>query len=132
MLALAAIGMAGGDLETEASATRVSNTEKLAAASGPEFKMVSVEDLQLDFDTMDGQKIEVVGDLSLLGDFATLTRPGEDFDTNGVSVAVDDLPRETRRYLMQNCDLEDCRVTIRGEVKTGIFGGEIIPESLTY
>ena len=116
--------------------TEVAGAVEVAPASakrkGPAYQSIGMQDLQLDIEDMSGELIEVQGAISLMGDFATLSRADEAFDTNGISVDIDDLPRETRRYLMQNCDLEDCRVTLQGKVKSGLFGATIEPHNLEF
>ena len=135
ILGLVIVGAAMGEAETSAT-TSTASTQTLnataSAESRPAYQPIELTDLQLDIDDMGGELVRVSGEISLLGDFATLTRPSEFADTNGVSVEIDGLPRETRRRLMTECDLSGCPVTIEGEIESGIFGSQIVPSDLAF
>gem|GEM_PF-4345423 len=79
------------------------------------YRKVAIDDLKLDIDDMVGKRIRVRGRGTLLGETLILADRRQTFDTNGIPVRIDKLPRKTRKWLLNKCNLS-CRITVEGEV----------------
>lgn len=91
------------------------------------YSKISLSDLMLDIDILDGQKIEVSGFLAVMDDMAILS-PTEESLSN-ISVETKGLPRQTRKYLIERCGV-GCRVTIRGTVGDVDYSKGIIADDM--
>lgn len=91
------------------------------------YSKISLSDLMLDIDILDGQKIEVSGILAVMDDMAMLSPTEESLSTIGVDTKG--LPRQTRKYLIERCGV-GCRVTIRGTVGDVDFSKGIVADEL--
>lgn len=91
------------------------------------YSKISLSDLMLDIDILDGQKIEVSGILAVMDDMAMLSPTEESLSNIGVDTKG--LPRQTRKYLIERCGV-GCRVTIRGTVGDVDFSKGIVADEL--
>ena len=81
---------------------------------------MSMTDLKIDAASLEGQEVKVRAVVMTMGSSVVLTDPNIDFDTSGITANVDRLPREQRRYIVENCSL-GCVMTVSGFVST-VFG----------
>ena len=72
-------------------------------------------DLKVDLKQLIGQKIRVSAIGSYLGEHLLISDPVIEFDMNSIMVQIEDLPRESRKWIVTNCS-EQCRVVVDGEV----------------
>lgn len=91
------------------------------------YESMSLVDLRLDFDKLKGRKIEVKGTLQVMGEIAMIG--AELFDGNKMFVEVKNLPRASRKYILENCD-SGCEVTIRGRASSVMLNPGIIAEEI--
>jgi hypothetical protein len=99
------------------------------ARKGSAFKAVSLVDLRLDFDKMKGQRIEVTGTLQTMGEISMISSGV--LDMNKMFVETKGLPRESRKYLLENCD-SGCEVTVRGKAADVMLNPGIVAQELVH
>jgi len=95
---------------------------KPEAAKG-EFIQVSVTDFQLDAKELKGKKVEVTGFIQSFAGFVLLS--DERFSTNKIYVEPKSLPREQRKYILENCE-SICEMTVRGKAGEVSFSPGIV------
>ncbi|MEW9836634.1 hypothetical protein [Mesorhizobium marinum] len=84
------------------------------------YRQMSIVDLKLDIDGLEGQLVEVSGKLSSFGGLVMIGDPSSNFDATPIAAEAEKLSRDERRYIIEKCNL-GCRVTIRAEVVTVMF-----------
>ena len=95
-----------------------------SSSQEPEYQSMSITDLKLDLSELVGQKVEVEAELMSVSGMIMLTDNTQPFDTNPITGASDNLPRDDRRYILEHCDM-GCTVRIRGAVVKTMLGEEI-------
>ena len=109
--------------------TEVASEIKNEMRKSDGYKFVNVDDLRLDIKTLKGKKVKTkaVGTLlRLMDNFNILLYQSEDDYTTPVSVNADNLPRDQRKYLLKNCEIERCNIMVFGKIDTDIIGAHII------
>jgi hypothetical protein len=91
-----------------------------AAGAPSEYKPISMIDLKLDIGGMLNQKIQTKTRLISFGGMLMLTDPNQTFDGNGILGEQDQMSREDRAYILQQCGT-GCDVTVQGEIKEVMF-----------
>ena len=95
------------------------------------YQRMSLTDLKLDLSDLVGQKIEVEAKVMSVGGMIMISDPAQPFDTNPVTGSADNLSRDDRRFILENCDM-GCTVRIRGAVVKTMLGEEIDLHSLEH
>lgn len=133
ILILFIVGALASDTENPETASN-SQQSTPPTSKTAKYKVIAMSDLQVDIKQMTGEKIEVMGRISVLGEFTQLSSPTDLYDTNSIWVNVDKLPREARKRLIQRCDtLEDgCLVVVTGVIKRKILGPTIVAKEITF
>ena len=91
-----------------------------AAGAPSGYKPISMIDLKLDIGSMLNQKIQAKTRLISFGGMLMLTDPSQTFDGNGILAEQDQMSREDRAFILQQCGT-GCDVTIQGEIKEVMF-----------
>ena len=91
-----------------------------------EMKLI---DFKLDKANLLDRRVEVKGNLAVFGSMAML-RNGP-LDGEPVFIETNGLPREQRKQILQKCDLQGCRATVRGKtgsvfVQVGIIAEQVL------
>ena len=89
-------------------------------ASAPAYQPISMIDLKLDIDTMLGKKIQTRTSLISFGGMLMMTDPNQAFDGNGIVAEQNQLSRDDRAFILQQCST-GCVVTVQGQVKEIMF-----------
>lgn len=89
-------------------------------ATSSEYESLSMFDLKLDIDTMMGKKIQTQASLMSIGGMLMLTDPNQAFDGNGIVAEQDQMSRDDRAFILQQCST-GCVVTVQGQVKEIMF-----------
>jgi len=80
-----------------------------------EYKQMGLDDLQLDINSLRGEKISVTGEGLFNVDTLYLMR--EAGDLNMIKVKVDGLDRDSRKMILNNCEVTSaCNITVSGVV----------------
>ena len=87
-------------------------------ASG--YQPIAMIDLKLDIGSMLNQKIQTKTRLISFGGMLMLTDPTQTFDGNGILAEQDQMSRDDRAYILQQC-ATGCDVIVEGEVKEVMF-----------
>lgn len=82
------------------------------------YQQISVTDFQLDAKKLTGKLVEVSGVVQYFG--GTVMIGEKRFSTNKIFVDDKALPREQRKYILQNCE-GGCEMTIRGKASNLVF-----------
>lgn len=118
------------DLEVQKNATvgplSASSDDRQAIAVVPEYRHVTVTDLQIDGETMVGDKVIVQGYVDLLGSQIAVIFAHRD-DTVGVDIDMHDGSREVRRYILEHCSRieRQCKLELKGTVIDDNGGTEL-------
>ena len=83
----------------------------------PEYRVVTVTDLQLDGDKMVGEKVIVRGFVNVFADQGATIYRNED-DMNGIDLHLESGDESTRRYIIEHCGRlsHTCRMNIKATV----------------
>lgn len=101
-----------------------------AEAPAGTYKSMRMAELKVDLKELVGKKVSVAAVGFHLNDTLVIGDPTADYDMNGITVKIDDLPRDVRLWIITKC-ADRCRVTVEGEVSTGgLFGPGIIAHSV--
>lgn len=90
---------------------------------------VDVVDLKLDIDNMLGQEVTVEGNVTVMGDMASISDPLVAFDMSPVMLSIEELSREDRKFLLTQCS-PTCKATITGKIGMVLFQPGVIATKL--
>jgi hypothetical protein len=87
--------------------------DALAKPGAPSpYRSMSLDDFQLDRDTLKGAKVQLSGLLRQVGELAMLSKGL--VDANPVFIEIKNLPREERKAILDRCGMAGCEVVARG------------------
>lgn len=109
-------------------AEKLNPLSKLSSQSSDDYTPVSVTDLRLDAESLGGKRVEISGVLQMMGDLAMLGE--ERFSMNKIFVETKNLPRNDRKFIIQNCE-SGCQVTIRGKAGNVMMNVGLVAEEIT-
>src|SRR5690606_37627111 len=75
----------------------------LLATATSQAAEVDVVDLKLDIDSMLGQDVTVEGNVTIMGDMASISDPLVPFDMSPVMLSIEELSRDDRKFLLTQC-----------------------------
>lgn len=108
-------------LQAYAKGTPMTGATAASASGAPSgYKPISMIDLKLDIGSMLNQKIQIKTRLISFGGMLMLTDPNQTFDGNGILAEQDQMSRDDRAYILQQCGT-GCDVTVQGEIKNVMF-----------
>jgi hypothetical protein len=108
-------------LQAYAKGTPMTGATATSASGAPSgYKPISMIDLKLDIGSMLNQKIQIKTRLISFGGMLMLTDPNQTFDGNGILAEQDQMSRDDRAYILQQCGT-GCDVTVQGEIKNVMF-----------
>jgi hypothetical protein len=90
---------------------------------------MSLDDFQLDRDTLKGAKVQLSGLLRQVGELAMLSKGL--VDANPVFIEIKNLPREERKAILDRCGMAGCEVVARGHVDKVFTGIGLVLENVT-
>lgn len=79
------------------------------------YSEIKMADLKVDIKEMTGTKVRVRGKGSYFGEMLMLGDPEQPFDTSPIFIKIDDLPRDTRKWIISNCG-QGCRLVVEGDI----------------
>jgi hypothetical protein len=97
-----------------------SQSKPLAAVErqSGKYRQISLTDLKLDISKLKGSSVEVTGVLQTMGELSMISDGV--FDMNKVWLETKKLSRESRKFILENCD-SGCNVRVRGKVAQVMF-----------
>jgi hypothetical protein len=118
--------------ERNRSSEEIKKSQQTSVASNQKvdgYKSVSFEDLRLDIKSLYKEKVKTKGAgqlLILMDDYQIWLFEGSFDLANPITVDATSLPRNQRKYLLQNCQSFRCNIMVYGKVETDIIGTHII------
>ena len=133
LLALATPAM-GQDLSKcgmiEKPLARLDCYDALAKPGVPSpYRSMSLDDFQLDRDTLIGTKLQLSGLLRQMGELAMLSKGL--VDLSPVFIEIKNLPREQRKAILDRCGVTGCEVVARRHVDKVFTGIGLVLEDVT-
>lgn len=104
---------------------RVNGTSKPAWLQT--YKEMSLSDLMLDIDKLEGEKVQVRGRIIVMNDVALMSL--NENSMSSLDVETKSLPREDRKFLLEKCE-DGCDVTLRGTVGEVVFSNGLVAEEM--
>lgn len=95
---------------------------------GRGYQAMSLTDVKLDQDTIRDRKVEVSGNLVMMGEMALLRFDAT--DTSPLMLDFKGVPREQRRLMLERCGMLGCTATVRGRVGRVMHHSGILADSL--
>lgn len=101
----------------------------LLATATSQAAEVDVVDLKLDIDSMLGQDVTVEGNVTIMGDMASISDPLVPFDMSPVMLSIEELSRDDRKFLLTQC-APTCKVKVTGTIGMVLFQPGVIASKL--
>lgn len=105
-------------------------TKAAAAPPASQYVTVKIEDLKVDLKQMVGKKVAVGALAESMGEMLFLK--ASEFDTNSIEADFERLPREDRKKIANDCQMNSCRGTFYGTVRNLSLGVGVVLDKVQW